>query len=98
MEEQAQAVQTETEQGKYVYCIIKTEERRDFGTIGIGGRGDKVHTVCYKEFGAMVSNCTLIVFDSTRDNARAHEYANGVVMKEFTVLPMSFGTVLRTGK
>src|SRR5580765_3855581 len=48
MEDQAQAKQPETEQGKYVYCIIKTDIPRDFGPVGIGGRGDKVHTVPYK--------------------------------------------------
>ena len=96
MDEQAQAVQSETEQGKYVYCIIKTEGPRDFGSIGIGSRGDKVYTVHYKEFGAVVSNCPLIVFDPTRENALAHEHVNELVMKDFTVLPMSFGTVFRT--
>src|SRR5437870_12288463 len=96
MDEQAQAVQSETEQGKYVYCIIKTETPHDFGAVGIGGRGDKVYTVHYKEFGAVVSNCPLIVFDPTRENALAHEHVNELVMKDFTVLPMSFGTVFRT--
>jgi len=96
MEDQAQAKQPETEQGKYVYCIIKTDIPRDFGTVGIGGRGDKVYTVPYKEFAAVVSNCPLIVFDPTRENALAHEHVNELVMKDFTVLPMSFGTVFRT--
>src|SRR5947199_9823516 len=96
MDEQAQAVQSETEQGKYVYCIIKTEAPRDFGTIGIGGRGDKVYTCHYKELGAVVSNWPLIVFDLTREHALADEHVNELVMKDFTVLPMSFGTVFRT--
>ena len=95
-EEQAQSAQPETEQGKYVYCIIKTETPRDFGAVGIGGRGDRVYTVPYKEFAAVVSNCPLIVFDPTRENALAHEHVNELVMKDFTVLPMSFGTVFRT--
>ena len=95
-EEQAQASQPESEQGKYVYCIIKTEAPRDFGPVGIGGRGDKVYTVRYNEFAAVVSNCPLIVFDPTRENALAHEHVNELVMKDFTVLPMSFGTVFRT--
>ena len=73
MDEQVQSTQTEAEQGKYVYCIIKTETPKDFGAVGIGGRGDKVYTVHYKEFGAVVSNCPLIVFDPTRENALAHE-------------------------
>ena len=92
MEDQAQSIQPDVEQGKYVYCIIKTETPREFGSVGIGGRGDRVYTVHYKEFAAVVSNCPLIVFDPTRENALAHEHVNEVVMKEFTVLPMSFGT------
>src|SRR5213082_33421 len=56
MEDQAQAKQPETEQGKYVYCIIKTDIPRDFVPVGIGGRGDKVYTVPYKKFAAVVSN------------------------------------------
>src|SRR5690349_19407117 len=86
----------DTEQGKYVYCIIKTESPRDFGGVGIGGRGDRVYTVPHREFAAVVSNCPLIVFDPTRENALAHEHVNELVMKDFTVLPMSFGTVFRT--
>jgi hypothetical protein len=84
------------EQGKYVYCIIRTQTPRDFGPIGIGGRGDGVYTIHFKEFAAVVSNCPLIIFDPTRENALAHEHVNEVVMRDFTVLPMSFGTVFRT--
>jgi hypothetical protein len=95
MGEQIQA-QNESEQGKYVYCIIRSQAQHDFGAIGIGGRADRVYTVQYNEFAAVVSNCPLIVFDPTRENALAHEQVNEVVMKDFTVLPMSFGTVFRT--
>ena len=86
----------DVEQGKYVYCIIRTETPRSFGKIGIGGRSDDVYSVHYKEFAAVVSNCPLIIFDPTRENALAHEHVNEIVMKDFTVLPMSFGTVFRT--
>ena len=87
---------TEGEEGKYVYCIIRSQSPHDFGSIGIGGRGDSVYTVHHREFAAVVSNCPLIIFDPTRENALSHEHVNEVVMKEFTVLPMSFGTVFRT--
>src|SRR5512142_1375426 len=95
MTEQVQA-QADTEQGKYVYCIIKTEFPRDLGQAGLGERSDRVYTVHYNEFAAVVSKCPLIVFDPTRENALAHEHVNELVMKDFTVLPMSFGTVFRT--
>jgi hypothetical protein len=84
------------QEGRYVYCIIRNESPRSFGKIGIGGRGDEVYTVHFKEFAAVVSGCPLVIFDPTRENALAHEHVNEVVMKEFTVLPMSFGTVFRT--
>src|SRR5688572_4550923 len=84
------------QEGRYVYCIIRSQNSRNFGSIGIGGRGDEVYTVPFKEFAAVVSNCPLVIFDPTRENALAHEHVNEVVMKEFTVLPMSFGTVFRT--
>jgi hypothetical protein len=92
----AEQTHQDVEQGKYVYCIIRTENPREFGPIGIGGRRDVVHTVHYREFAAVVSNCPLIIFDPTRENALAHEHVNEIVMKDFTVLPMSFGTVFRT--
>jgi len=96
MDEAAQPVQPDGEQGKYVYCIIRSESPHSFGAVGIGRRNDQVYTVHYKEFAAVVSNCPLIVFDPTRENALAHEHVNELVMKDFTVLPMSFGTVFRT--
>jgi len=87
---------TEVEQGRYIYCIIRTDTPRSFGGIGIGGRADEVYSVPFREFAAIVSNCPLIIFDPTRENALAHEHVNEVVMKEFTVLPVSFGTVFLT--
>lgn len=91
----AQSAPTQ-EEGRYVYGIIKAAENQGFGPIGIGGRNDDVYTVHYKDFAAVVSKCPLQIYDPTRENALAHEHVNEVVMKQFTVLPMSFGTVFRT--
>lgn len=84
------------EDGRYVYGIIRTQEEKSFGNIGIGDREDEVYTVHYRDFAAVVSKCPLVIYDPTRENALAHEHVNEVVMKSFTVLPMSFGTVFRT--
>ena len=83
-------------EGKYVYCIIKSKEPRSFGPVGIGGRGDEVHTVHYEDLAAVVSNTPIIVYDPTRENVLAHEQVNESVMREFTVLPMAFGALFRT--
>ena len=83
-------------EGKYVYCIIQSKEPRFFGPIGIGARGDEVYTVHYEGLAAVVSNTPLVVYDPTRENVFAHEQINEAVMREFTVLPMAFGSLFRT--
>ena len=84
------------DEGKLVYCIIEAEESLSFGNIGIGGRGDEVYTIHYGGLAAVVSDTPVMVYDPTRHNALTYEHVNETVMKEFTVIPMSFGTVFRT--
>jgi hypothetical protein len=81
--------------GKYVYCIIRSDRQRDFGSIGIGG-GQKVITVAYRDLAAVVSDTPIVIYDPTRENVLAHEFVNETVMREHTVIPMSFGTVFRS--
>jgi Gas vesicle synthesis protein GvpL/GvpF len=82
--------------GKYVYCIIAATESLRFGPVGIGTEPSDVYTVHYKNLGAVVSDAPLEVLDSTRENVLAHERVNETVMREHTVIPMSFGTVFKT--
>jgi hypothetical protein len=83
------------EGGKYVYCIIRSERQREFGGIGIGG-GQRVYTVHHNDLAAVVSDTPIVIYDPTRENVLAHEFVNETVMKEHTVIPMSFGTVFRS--
>jgi len=82
--------------GKYVYCIIRVDDPMKFGPIGIGTEPADVHTVNYKELAAVVSDTPIEVFDATRENVLAHERVNETVMRNHTVIPMSFGTVFKT--
>jgi hypothetical protein len=82
--------------GKYVYCIIREDDPMKFGPIGIGAEPADVHTVNYKELAAVVSDTPIEVFDATRENVLAHERVNETVMRNHTVIPMSFGTVFKT--
>src|SRR6478672_6611199 len=97
-----QTVRTETPpipqpavDGKYVYCIIRLDKPKDFGSVGIGG-GQRVYTVHYRDLAAIVSDTPLVIYDPTREHVLAHEFVNETVMREFTVIPMSFGTVFRS--
>jgi hypothetical protein len=45
---------------------------------------------------AVVSEVPITPIDSTRENILAHERVNETVMREHTVIPMSFGTIFKT--
>jgi gas vesicle protein GvpL/GvpF len=83
-------------EGRYVYCIIKSERSLSFGPLGIGIEPAKVSTVHYRDIAAVVSNTPMVVQDPTRDNVLAHQRVNETVMQQHTVIPMSFGTVFKT--
>jgi hypothetical protein len=81
-------------EGKYIYCIIGTKQERNFGPIGIGGRGDDVLTIGYNDLSMVVSNHPMTKFVVDRDNMLAHQKAIEEVMKEFdSMLPVRFGTI-----
>ncbi len=82
--------------GKYVYCIIESGDPLRFGPVGIGANPSDVYTVHFKNLAAVVSDAPLEVLDSTRENVLAHERVNETVMREHTVIPMSFGTIFKT--
>src|SRR5262249_19776326 len=82
--------------GKYVYCIVRATEPLRFGPIGIGAIASDVYTVHYKNLAAVVSDAPLEALDSTREHVLAHERVNETVMRDHTVIPMSFGTIFKT--
>lgn len=84
------------EGGRYVYGIVEAKEPANFGKIGIGGAGEMVYMVKYLDIAAVVSKTAVYIFDPTRENALAHEHVIETVMKNYTIIPMSFGTVFRT--
>jgi len=81
-------------EGKYIYCIIGTKQERNFGPIGIGGRGDEVLTIGYEDLSMVVSSHSMTKLEVNRQNMIAHEKVIEKVMQEFdSVLPVRFGTV-----
>jgi hypothetical protein len=82
--------------GKYVYCVIHADKPLNFGPLGIGADTAEVHTVNFKDIAAVVSDTPIAVHEPTRANVLAHERVNETVMRDHTVIPMSFGTVFKT--
>jgi hypothetical protein len=82
--------------GKYLYCIIRTLEPRQFQTRGIGEMGSTVSTVNYMSLAAVTSDSPVIEYDNSRRNMMAHTIVLEEVMRDFTVLPVRFSTVAPT--
>lgn len=80
-------------EGLYIYGIINTDQRREFGPIGIGGRGDVVYTLPYQHLAAIVSRSPIVKYPVTRDNSLAHARVLEKAMEEYTVLPVRFCTI-----
>jgi len=80
-------------EGKYIYCIVQNGNSIHFGPLGIGGRGDNVYTVGFKDISAVVSNSPIKKYSSTRENFISHERVIEEVMKDYTVLPVRFATI-----
>lgn len=81
------------EPGKYLYCIIPCPEERTFEVAAIGVEEAVVHTLCHKGLAAVVSDSPVKEYECTRRNMMAHERVLETVMREYTLLPVRFGTV-----
>jgi hypothetical protein len=57
---------------------------------------ESVYTVSHKDLGAVVSDTPIVIYDPTRENVLAHEFVDETVMRELTLIPMSFGTIFRS--
>lgn len=88
-----------TRTGKYVYCIIRSAQFSEgtsaptFTTLGMGERGDVVHTVHFMDMAAMVSDTPNVEYEESRRNMMAHTLVLEEVMRQYTILPVRFGTV-----
>jgi len=81
------------DEGKYLYCIIEEASHRTFGPIGIGERGDEVHTLCHHDLACVISSSPITEGLVNRNNLMSHETIIEKVMKDYTVLPIRFGTI-----
>ncbi len=87
----------QTYSGRYLYAIVETwksdHRPRSLGNIGIGGRGDEVYLIEYRDIGAFVSASPLTPYQISRENAMTHERTIETIMKNYTLLPMQFSMI-----
>ena len=79
--------------GQYLYAIAATDEEKDYGPIGIGDQKNQVHTVCYRDIAAVISESPVVKYSVSRVNTMAHQEVMEEVMNYYPVLPVRFGTI-----
>jgi len=77
--------------GKYIYGIIEEPAFRTFSFCGIGGA--EVYTINQERLAAVVSDTGLTEIDPSRRNVLAHTTVQDMLLKEYTLLPMTFGMI-----
>ncbi len=82
-------------EGQYIYGIIAANQRREFGPIGIGARGDVVYTLPYQDLAAIVSSSPIVKYAVTRENSMAHAKVLEKAMEEYTILPVRYCTIAK---
>lgn len=83
---------------KYIYCITDDQEEKEFGPVGIGGRGDRVHSVVFEDIAAVVSDSLNVEYPISRENTIAHMKVMEMAMGGYTILPVKFGTIATEAK
>jgi hypothetical protein len=79
--------------GSYIYCIIASNEEREFPLKGIRDRGDSVYSICHKDIGAVISDTPVKRYPVSRKNTIAHQLVMEGIMKGHTILPVRFCTI-----
>ena len=79
--------------GNYIYGITEAAEGESFGPLGVGGRGDELTSITYRDIAAVVSESPVKRYPVSRENSLVHERAIETVFKRHTVLPVRFCTI-----
>lgn len=80
----------------YVYGIVDGQLHKEFKTLGIGDRGDKVSCVPFKDVTAIISYTPFEEYDPTEENTLIHETVVQEILQEgLTIAPMRFCTILK---
>lgn len=80
-------------EGKYMYCIIRCPETVRFSNRGLGEWGQIVYTITNQDLAVVVSDSPMMEYDNSRRNMMMHTQVLEEVMRDFTILPMRFGTI-----
>ncbi|UOQ46547.1 GvpL/GvpF family gas vesicle protein [Halobacillus salinarum] len=87
----------EQETGVYIFCVIQTEEPKDFGKITFDGKERETFTIHYEDAAMVAAEVPMKIYHPNKDNILVHQEVISAVMgNEETVVPISFGNVFQS--
>ena len=86
-----------SQNGVYVFCAIREKKPKEFGNVILNGQEEKVYTIHYQNLAIVVSKVDGEVLPD-RFNLLAHQQTISKVMKQYSVIPFSFGNVFHSEK
>lgn len=81
--------------GVYVFCAIREREPKQFGKVMLNGQENIVYTIHYENVAILVSKVKGEVLPE-RNNLLIHQEINSKVMRDYSVIPFSFGNVFHS--
>lgn len=84
-----------TENGIYVFCAIEEKNKKSFGCVTLNGQESEVYTIHHEDIAMVVSKANGEVLPD-RHNLFAHQHTISEVMKQYRLIPMSFGNVFHS--
>ncbi|MEO2075605.1 MAG: GvpL/GvpF family gas vesicle protein [Bacillus sp. (in: firmicutes)] len=84
-----------TQNGVYVFCVIPETEQKHFGLVCLNGQEGKVYTIHHQNVAMVVTKVKDEVLPD-RNNLMAHQQTITNIMKQYTIIPMSFGNVFHS--
>lgn len=84
--------------GYYLFAVIPESVNKTFKDVVLDGETCKVITVPYKDMSAVAAKAPVRIYEPSRKNAKAHQDAVSNIMKEHTVIPVSFGNIVESEK
>ena len=84
-----------TQDGVYLFCAIREKAPKKFGTVIINDRKCGVYTIHFNNIAMVATNVSGEVLPA-RNNLMAHQQIITEVMKQYRVIPMSFGNLFHS--
>jgi hypothetical protein len=84
-------------EGRYIYCIVESNEKTDFGRVGI--EGSLVYTLPTQDVDAVIQRCMPKLYKAKDKEEKTewlltHQYVVDLATEEFgTVIPAAFNTI-----